>query len=163
VSQLDRSAVALRNDGICCPRSPRFPTKTEKLKLCTCCTATASVNPYFALLLPTSHHFSPHHRLATILVKENRALSSIFFEELLPKISNGGSATGCALFHCDSRGVVACFRFLFVARAFALHRFAASLNSAFCRSVSVLFLLCSTNAKESYPWNGPHLSTKKSI
>jgi hypothetical protein len=39
----------------------------------------------------------------------------------------------------------------------------ASLNSAFCSSVSVLFFQCSTNAKESYPWNGPHLSTKKSI
>ena len=58
---------------------------------------------------------------------------------------------------------MACFRFLFVARAFALHRCEASLNSAFCHSVSVLFLLCSTNAKESYQWNGPHLNTKKSI
>jgi len=44
-----------------------------------------------------------------------------------------------------------------------LHRFDACLNSAFCCSVSVVFCLCSTNAKESYPWNGPHLSTKKSI
>jgi hypothetical protein len=30
-----------------------------------------------------------------------------------------------------------------------LHRLDAGLNSAFCCSVSVLFFLCSTNAKES--------------
>ena len=145
------------------PQIATFPHKNRKLKLFTCFTATASVNPYFALLLPTSYHFSPHHRLATILVKGNRALSSIFFEKLLSKISDGFNATSCALFHCDSRGVVACFRFLFVACVPSLHRFDASLNCAFCSSVSVLFFRCSTNVKESYPWNGPHLSTKKSI
>jgi hypothetical protein len=59
VSQLDRLAVALRNDGICCPRSPRFPTKTEKLKLFTCFTATAPVNPtllYYFPLRTTFRH-----------------------------------------------------------------------------------------------------------
>ena len=39
---------------------------------------------------------------------------------------------------------MACFRFLFVASP-VLHPFDASLNSAFCCSVSVVFFLCSTN------------------
>ena len=147
------------------PQIATFPHKNRKTQIVYLLYRNRVREPllYSTLLLPTSYHFSPHHRLATILVKGNRALSSIFFEKLLSKISDGFNATSCALFHCDSRGVVACFRFLFVACVPSLHRFDASLNCAFCSSVSVLFFRCSTNVKESYPWNGPHLSTKKSI
>jgi len=48
----DRPAVALRNGGICCPRSPRFPAALNRFCL-------RFYDPLAVLLCSTISHFVP--------------------------------------------------------------------------------------------------------
>ena len=54
-----------------------------QLQMLSCFVLSVPVNEsYSTLLLPTTYHFWPHLNLTTILVKRNRALARLFFENV---------------------------------------------------------------------------------